>query len=103
MKPEDNHITINADKIIVHLDSSERIVIPRAKLRTRLELLAWTYSLILRPGMTLHRLRAFIAAVFRHHGWTLPAEGGHFARYDSSVEYNGNDEAVSRRLQLAHG
>jgi hypothetical protein len=72
MKRKDNHITINPDEIVVHLDSSERIAIPRSKLRTRLQLLDWTYSLLGRPGMTLPKIRALIAGVFRHHGWALP-------------------------------
>jgi hypothetical protein len=74
MKPKDSQITINADEIVVHLDKSAPIAIPRSRLRTRLRLLDWTYSLIGRPGITLRHLRAFIAAVFRHHGWALPLE-----------------------------
>jgi hypothetical protein len=72
MKPKDNQITINADEIVVHLESSEAIAIPRSSLRTRLQLLDWTYSLIGRPGITLRHLRALISAVFHHHGWALP-------------------------------
>jgi hypothetical protein len=74
MKSKDTQITINADEIVIHLDRSESIAIPRAKLRTRLELLAWIYSLISHPGVKLRHLRALLSAMFRHHGWAIPPD-----------------------------
>lgn len=50
----------------------EPIVIPRRALRTRLQLVEWIYRLTGWPGMDLQRMRKFISAVFRHHGWRLP-------------------------------
>ena len=100
MKPKDNHITITADEIVLHLDSSKPIAIPRSKLRTRLRLLDWTYSLIGRPGITLPHLRAFIAAVFRHHGWTLPPEERRPPRHHFNVKDNGNTQASNPALEL---
>lgn len=82
MKPKDKKITINADEIVVHLDGSEAIAIPRSRLRTRLHLLDWTYSLIGRPGITLRDIGALIAAVFRHHGWALPSAAGPVPAHD---------------------
>lgn len=76
MKSKDNKIRINANEIVVCLDDSQTIAIPRSRLRTRLQLLEWTYSLIGRPGITLRDIRALIAAVFRHHGWALPPAAG---------------------------
>jgi hypothetical protein len=50
----------------------EPVVIPRASLRTRLQLIDWVYRLTGWPGMNRCRLRTFIAAIFTHHGWALP-------------------------------
>ncbi len=69
-----NAITIDADRISVVFGEMEPIVIPRRTLRTRLQLLEWIYRLTGWPGMTLSRIRHFIAAVFRHHGWGVPEE-----------------------------
>ena len=74
MMNNDLQVTVNTREIAVPLDGREPIIIPRAKLRTRLELLAWSYLLAGRHGMTLRHLRAFIAAMFRHHGWPLPVD-----------------------------
>jgi hypothetical protein len=72
MKPKNNQITINPDEIVVRLDRSEAIAIPRSGLRTRVRLLDCIYSLIGRPGVTLRHVRDLISAVFRLHGWALP-------------------------------
>jgi hypothetical protein len=50
----------------------EPVVIPRAALRTRVQLIDWVYRLTGWPGMNRCRLRTFIAAIFAHHGWALP-------------------------------
>lgn len=91
MKRKDNHITISPDEIVVHLESSEPIAIPRSKLRTRLQLLDWTYSLLGRPGITVPKIRALIAGVFGHHGWALPLP---------CTTYNQN---LSLQSQSSHG
>ena len=65
-------VTIALDRITLSFGEMEPIVIPRRALRTRLNLLEWTYRLAGWPGMSLSRLRSFISAVSRHHGWRLP-------------------------------
>ena len=67
-----DRVTIASDRITVSFGAMEPIVIPRRALRTRLHLLEWTYRLTGWPGMNLSRLRNFISAVSRHHGWRLP-------------------------------
>jgi hypothetical protein len=69
---ERNEVQINLETVTLRFDELEPIVIPRASTRTRLRLLEWVYRLTAWPGMNVQRLRAFIAAVFRHHGWPLP-------------------------------
>ena len=110
MKPEEKKITINAREIVIHLDSSEPIVIPRSKLRTRLELLGWTYTLAGHPGITLQHLRAFIGAMFRHHGWALPSEERAPASRRADDSYSDNPKtawaachvSLRRSESLAH-
>lgn len=65
-------VTIALDRITLSFGEMEPIVIPRRALRTRLNLLEWTYRLAGWPGMNLNRLGKFISAVSRHHGWRLP-------------------------------
>jgi hypothetical protein len=67
-------ITIDIDKIVLRFSETDSIVIPRRTLRTRLQLIEWVYRLTNWPRMNLVRMRAFIAAIFRHHGWALPYE-----------------------------
>ena len=69
---ENNNVSIEWDKITLRFGNMESIVIPRASLRTRLQLIKWVYRLTGWPGMNLLRMRAFIAAVFGYHGWELP-------------------------------
>ena len=71
-KQENEEVSISWDKISLRFGEMEPVVIPRASLRTRLQLVEWVYRLTGWPGMNLRRMRAFIAAVFRHHGWALP-------------------------------
>lgn len=71
---EHNEVTITLDEIMLRFGDMEPVVIPRKSLRTGLRLLDWVYRLTAWPGMNVHRLRMFIAAVFRHHGWTLPED-----------------------------
>jgi hypothetical protein len=67
-----DRVTIDSDRITLSFGNMEPIVIPRRALRTRLQLVEWIYRLTGWPGMNLQRMRKFIAAVFRHHGWRLP-------------------------------
>ena len=67
-----DEVIIDADRISLTCGEMEPIIIPRRTLRTRLQLLGWIYRLSGWPGMSLRRMRHFIAAVFRHHGWPLP-------------------------------
>ena len=67
-----DRVTIDSDRITLSFGNMEPIVIPRRALRTRLQLMEWIYRLTGWPGMNLQRMRKFIAAVFRHHGWRLP-------------------------------
>ena len=50
----------------------EPVSIPRASLRTRLQLIEWIYRLTGWPGMSVKALRAFIVALFQTHGWGIP-------------------------------
>ena len=77
-KQEENDISISWDKITLRFSEMEPIVIPRASLRTRVQLVEWIYCLTGWLGMSLRRMRAFIAAVFRHHGWSLPGPRDEF-------------------------
>ena len=67
-----NKVSITLDKITLRFGDSEPVVIPRSRLRTRLQLIEWVYRLTDWPGMNLKRLLIFIAAIFAHHGWALP-------------------------------
>lgn len=69
---ETNQISIDLDKVTLRFGEMEPVVIPRCALRTRLRLIDWIYRLAGWPGMNVQRLRAFIGAIFRHHGWSLP-------------------------------
>lgn len=71
---DEQAVTINLDRITLSFLGMEPIEIPRRTLRTRLQLLQWVYRLTDWPGMDLRRMRKFIAAVSRHHGWALPDE-----------------------------
>jgi hypothetical protein len=68
----------------------EPVVIPRASLRTRVQLIDWVYRLTGWPGMNRCRLRTFIAAIFAHHGWALPESNdnalGNAAMPDATLE-----------------
>lgn len=68
----DNEVIINAERITLRFGEMEPIIIPRSSLRTRLQLIEWIYRLTGWPGMSQPRMRRFIEAVFRHHGWELP-------------------------------
>ncbi len=70
----ENQTVITRDEITLRFGEMEPIVIPRRSLRTRLQLIEWVYRLTGWPGMNLRRLRTFIAAVLRHHGWGLAEE-----------------------------
>ena len=63
--------SISPDYITLRFGAMEPVVIPRAHLRTRLQLIDWVYRLTGHPDMTIEALRAFIAAVFQRHGWGL--------------------------------
>ena len=85
-KRKHHEVSITPDEITLHLGEMEPVVIPRASLRTRLKLIDWVYRLTGWPGMNVQALRAFIAAVFRHHGWGL-----------SDVEDTTDDETLPER------
>jgi hypothetical protein len=73
MKTEEiNEVLIDLDKITLRFGEMERVVIPRNAIRTRLRLIDWIYRLTGWPGMNVRRLRTFIEAIYRHHGWSLP-------------------------------
>ena len=67
-----NEVLVTSDNITLRFGEMEPVVIPRASLRTRLQLMDWVYRLTGWPGMDRCRLRTFIAAIFSHHGWALP-------------------------------
>jgi hypothetical protein len=71
-KPTPNDVAITSETIMLRFGDMEPVVIPRATLRTRLQLIDWVYRLTGWPGMNRCRLRTFIAAIFAHHGWALP-------------------------------
>ncbi|HEV3410283.1 MAG TPA: hypothetical protein VG095_08305 [Chthoniobacterales bacterium] len=71
-KQQRDEVLITLEEITLRFGEMEPVVIPRATLRTRLQLIAWVYRLTGWPGMNVQRLRAFIAAVSLHHGWALP-------------------------------
>ena len=73
-KTKPDQISISADEITIRSGAMEPVVIRRTDLRTRLELIDWVYRLTGWPGMTPQALRAFIAAVFAEHGWTLASD-----------------------------
>jgi hypothetical protein len=66
-----NEVSITPEKITLRFGEMEPVVVPRTSLRTRLQLIDWVYRLTGWPGMSVQGLRAFIAAVFQHHGWGL--------------------------------
>lgn len=66
-----NDVAITSDNITLRFGDMEPVVIPRASLRTRVQLIDWVYRLTGWPGMNRCRLRSFIAAIFAHHGWAL--------------------------------
>lgn len=70
-KTRHNHVSIDLDNVTLRFDGMEPVAIPRSALRTRLRLIDWIYRLTGWPGMNLRRLRTFIAAIYRHHGWVL--------------------------------
>ena len=72
-KQQSNEIVITRDKITLRFGHMEPVVIHRARLRTRLQLVEWVYRLSGWPGMSVNSLRSLIASVFRVHGWALPA------------------------------
>ena len=73
MKTEEiNDVSIDLDKITLRFGEMEPVVIPRNAIRTRLRLIDSIYRLTGWPGMNLQRLRTFIEAIYRHHGWSLP-------------------------------
>jgi len=74
MKTEEiNEVSIDLDKITLRFGEMEPVVIPRNAIRTRLRLIDWIYRLTGWPGMNVRRLRTFIEAIYRHHGWPLPS------------------------------
>lgn len=101
MKRHDNedHINIDLDRVTLRLGDTEPIVIPRRKVSTGLRLLAWTYRLTGYPGMTAGRLRAFIKAVSRHHGWSLPESENGFPP-DELVEHEAIPTSAVAAAQL---
>jgi hypothetical protein len=72
MKTEEiNEASIDLDKITLRFGEMEPVVIPRNAIRTRLRLIDWIYRLTGWLGMNLQRLRTFVEAIYRHHGWPL--------------------------------
>jgi hypothetical protein len=71
-----NKISIDLDKITLRFGEMEPVLIPRNVVRTRLRLIDWIYRLTGWPGMNVRRLRTFIEAIYRHHGWPLADSGG---------------------------
>lgn len=69
---EINQVSIDLDTVTLRFGEMEPVVIPRSALRTRLRLIDWIYRLTGWPGMNVRRLRIFIEAIYRHHGWRLP-------------------------------
>jgi hypothetical protein len=79
--------SITPDQITLRFDAIEPVVIPRADVRTRLQLIDWVYRLTGHPGMTMEALRAFITAVFQRHGWRLSdAEQGSGGKSPSVID-----------------
>lgn len=74
-KKRDEQIIIGLDAVTLRFGDMEPVVIPRARIATRLRLLDCVYRLTGWAGMNARRLRAFIAAVSNHHGWALPEPG----------------------------
>jgi len=70
-KTKHSEISIDADEISIRAGAMEPVVIRRADLRTRLELIDWVYRLTGWPGITVQALRAFISAVLAEHGWAF--------------------------------
>src|ERR1044072_2701299 len=96
-------VTIDLDRITLSFWDVEPIVIPRRTLRTRLHLIEWVYRLAGWPGMNLQRIRQFIAAVFRHHGWALPSSNDTplLSQEDCSLAKQANlpTDLITTRLQ----
>lgn len=84
-------VKIDSDRVTLHYGEMEPIAIPRRTLRTRLQLLEWIYRLSGWPGMNLQRMRTFIAAVFQHHGWELPANDVPLPSTDNEEQNTGSD------------
>jgi len=72
---EINEVSIDLDKITLRFGEMEPVVIRRNAIRSRLRLIDWIYRLTGWPGMNVRRLRTFIEAIYRHHGWLLPDSG----------------------------
>ena len=71
-KPKHQEVSITSDQITLRFGAMEPVSIPRADLRTRLQLIEWVYRLTGWPGMSVKALRVFITAVFQTHGWGIP-------------------------------
>jgi hypothetical protein len=67
-----DEVVISPANITLRFGEMTPVVIPRASCRNQLRLLEWVYRLTDWPGMNLQRLRTFITAVSKHHGWGLP-------------------------------
>jgi hypothetical protein len=104
MKTQNNQhaVTIDLDRITLSFGDMEPIGIPRRSLRTRLQLVEWIYRLTGWPGMDLQRMRKFIAAVFRHHGWALPALNDTPLAVRDEVSMTDN-VSLSTALTMSHG
>ncbi|MEO5719714.1 MAG: hypothetical protein ABIR29_14235 [Chthoniobacterales bacterium] len=71
-KPRNNEVSIDLDNVTLRFGEMEPVVIPRSAVRTRLRLIDCIYRLTGWPGMNVRRLRSFIEAIYRHHGWSPP-------------------------------
>jgi hypothetical protein len=104
-----DRITIDSDRITLSFGNMEPIVIPRRALRTRLQLVVWIYRLTGWPGMDLQRMRKFIGAVFRHHGWRLPKLDdfplltADETNSSSDIKKLSTDSTISHRRSVTNG
>jgi hypothetical protein len=80
-----HEVSITPDQITLHFGEMDPVIIPRADLRTRLQLIDWVYRLTGWPGMSVAALRALIATVSRHHGWGLADVENATAEESSSI------------------
>lgn len=71
-KKRNEQITIDTNAVTLRFGEMEPVVIPRSRVANRLRLIECVYRLTGWPGMNAGLLRAFISAVFNHHGWALP-------------------------------